>query len=641
MITLEQIRAAFPNGQMVGGKWVTRCILPGHEDKNPSLKITVDHDKVLCVCTCNRQSELYAAVMNRLRNDAPAPAPSVPKETGWSYSEEKVTAAAKRIGEATDFLNGRGISLAVARKHQLGFESIGGKEYLLIPTFFENALVAVKCRALHPLTRADKWKKWKRDEKVFYLYNREAIETGADLWETVLVVESELDALTAESHGIRAVSVDSAQHKLNERDIILIRGKQPDLIFGPDNDAPGLASALSIAAELGISDTKSLKWPQKDLGELYAANPAGFREAIAKLIENTCPLWRQRLKEGRELGVGEPVQPIKHILIEGVNFLGSLSGVGKTWLALSMAKALTTGDHFLGKPDWQVPHKRNVIYLVPEMGERAFRQRMEKMRLPMDGGIYIQTVADGALDLRSPLLLQAIRDLKPVLFLDTAIRFSTAESENDSAENATSLSKQLFDLRNAGVDCIVCLHHSPKASSENHIMTLENVLRGTGEFGACADVVWGIQRAQKRKGKNNQWDDDYLQESKNLTRLYVECVKPRDLPAADPFVIQGRPHIDEKGDFALIATDAQVGETMDADTVSEVAEDKAEKLAREKPDISKSQLAQETGISRNRIEEVLASRGLKYAKQGHHEGRWERAAMAPVSESGGEDDVNF
>lgn len=73
--TMADVRAAFPQGQMVGKNWVTRCILPGHEDKNPSLAITVDHDKLLVVCTCDRSDELFEAVSERLNDGSPSVVP--------------------------------------------------------------------------------------------------------------------------------------------------------------------------------------------------------------------------------------------------------------------------------------------------------------------------------------------------------------------------------------------------------------------------------------------------------------------------------------------------------------------------------------------------------------------------------------
>jgi len=54
-------------------------------------------------------------------------------------------------------------------------------------------------------------------------------------------------------------------------------------------------------------------------------------------------------------------------------------------------------------------------------------------------------------------------------------------------------------LRALGVEIgtsvsVLFMHHSPKALKEASEMTLENVLRGTGDFGAMAYCVHGFRR---------------------------------------------------------------------------------------------------------------------------------------------------
>jgi hypothetical protein len=147
-------------------------------------------------------------------------------------------------------------------------------------------------------------------------------------------------------------------------------------------------------------------------------------------------------------------------------------------------------------------------------------------------------------------LLDAVRDMQPVIFLDSMIRFQTGD-ESSSSANATGLAKAIFELLRLGAPAIQCLHHSPKFSGKEFAMTLENVLRGTGDIGAMSDAVWGLEHSRRRKGQ--KWDREYAAESKELTRITMQCVKPRDFEPADRFVIQGRPFIDEQGDFEIIS----------------------------------------------------------------------------------------
>ena len=74
---------------------------------------------------------------------------------------------------------------------------------------------------------------------------------------------------------------------------------------------------------------------------------------------------------------------------------------------------------------------------------------------------------------------------------------------------------------------------------------------------------------------------EYIEESRILTRLLVRNVKPRDFEPLDPFVIQGRPYIDEMGDFAVLTDD-------DDERVSETKMVLAHKLVLANPKMSKS-----------------------------------------------------
>src|ERR1700687_4790840 len=234
---------------------------------------------------------------------------------------------------------------------------------------------------------------------------------------------------------------------------------------------------------------------------------------------------------------------------EGISFLGSLSGVGKTWIALSKVKALRTGKPLFGR--FRVPEIVPCAYFVPEMGSRAVRHRIEMLRIPSSEEFLIRTLKEGIMQLDSPHLRDMIQALKPAVFLDTAIRFMRGKDENSASENSVGLADALFHLLRLGARAVECLHHAPKKFSTDRYMSLENALRGTGDFGAMCEVVWGIRQARRWEGRNE--DKEYAKESAALTRLEMECLKGRDIPnVADPFIIQGRPYIEERGDFSII-----------------------------------------------------------------------------------------
>lgn len=316
------------------------------------------------------------------------------------------------------------------------------------------------------------------------------------------------------------------------------------------------------------------------------------RESLAAIPDADGGDWRKKLHRVDELPDGDSDSLIDRILPEGVIFIGGSSGAGKTWLALSMARALTTRQKFLGV--WDVPEAQFVLYLCPEMQSRRFKKRC--LRLGIGGERFrCQTIDDGAaLDLADPMLLAAIRQLQPVIFLDTSIRFSSAESENSASDNQ-ALARAIFSLLHAGAKAVVCLHHRSKdAGRRAEEMTLENSLRGTGDLGAIADAVYGVRYDQISPG--------YLKESKKLVRLEVRCVKCRDSSPVDDFRIQLKPFIDERGDFGLLVMD---------EAESEV--DRLVRAIEANPRASNLHLQTVTGIGRNRIKKVAASAGWHFA----------------------------
>ena len=262
-------------------------------------------------------------------------------------------------------------------------------------------------------------------------------------------------------------------------------------------------------------------------------------DALVKQVEKG---WRDVFHTTGELDTAPGKVFIKGILEEGITFLGAHSGVGKTWIGLSISHALLSGEPLFGK--FPVMQKTNVLYLVPEMGGSKFRERTEKMRILKDGGFFCQTIRDGACQLEDPLLLQAVAVTRAVVILDTAIRFQAGD-EQSSTQQAQGLGAKMFALIRAGAAAVICMHHRSK-DLQDKAPTLENTLRGTGDFGAMADCVWCAEYPS-RKG-----DSSYLEESKQLTRIALTCVKPRDMEPADPFVIQGRPYINEQGDFRVM-----------------------------------------------------------------------------------------
>jgi hypothetical protein len=291
------------------------------------------------------------------------------------------------------------------------------------------------------------------------------------------------------------------------------------------------------------------------------------------------PTWRSAFKSYDELEKGEFKFLIDYILPPGITFFGGLPVAGKTWLALSAAKALISGRNFLGT--FSVSRQVPVLYLIPESGDILFRTRLEAMRLTDYKDLFLcRTMKSGpTLALDSPEIKDAVRAMKPVVILDTAIRFSNALDENSAAQNR-EMANGMSELLSLGAEAIIAIHHSPKSSANATEMTPENTLRGTGDLAAIADAIYHLRCEDPSK-----------------LGILVQCVKARSGEQRAPFHIEGRPHIDKVGDLVMIQPP-----TDEEKLARAIAEDDSASLR----DLEKA-----AGIGKNRITALAARMGWK------------------------------
>jgi hypothetical protein len=228
--------------------------------------------------------------------------------------------------------------------------------------------------------------------------------------------------------------------------------------------------------------------------------------------------------------------------VGSISIWGALPKHGKSYLFLSIMKALLSGrpwlDHF------EVSKARRVVYLVPEVGLRGVMKRLRKLGMVdhlydpatnPGGRLYIQTLSSKEkLKLDEAALLLAVQGAD--VFVDPLIRY--IEGDENKAADQRILSNKLLDLISAEARSVWCAHHSPKAFKDVNDITTQNVLRGTGEFAAFPDTIFGVLKT-----------DDVT------SRLYIKCTDARDDDEhLGDFEVEMRPWIDDTGDLKLIVT---------------------------------------------------------------------------------------
>jgi Bifunctional DNA primase/polymerase, N-terminal/AAA domain len=203
---------------------------------------------------------------------------------------------------------------------------------------------------------------------------------------------------------------------------------------------------------------------------------------------------------------------------EGVTAIAAPVRERKSLIALNVVHALLTGEKLFDY--FEVVQKPSrVLYLCPEVSLGPFTDRLRKIGLMDYVGdtLFCRTLsADGHLALNAPELQPALPG--SVVVLDTAIRFM--EGDESSSQDARAFADSIFALLKGGAESVVMLHHSPKEGGD--VMTLENIMRGSGDLGAFLACCWGT-RLQ---------DPQHPYES----RSYLENLKQRDFES-QPFEV--------------------------------------------------------------------------------------------------------
>jgi hypothetical protein len=345
---------------------------------------------------------------------------------------------------------------------------------------------------------------------------------------------------------------------------------------------------------------QACKYPVGKASSIPVMGSSAGAGASAKAETPDVSNWRSLFRNISEMEQGEIDMVITGVLQEGTCFLDAGPGHGKTLLALSLAKAITLGQPLFGIPEYIVKEPRNVIYLIPESGDKAFRKRCEVFGLPKDDRFMARTISSGGpLALTDPLLLKAVHQKKPVVFLDTTSRFIHGGDENSSAENRM-LVNDVIALRAAGAVAVVLLHHAKKAATEKREgMTLENMLRGTSDFGAMCDSAFGLRV------------DDHLY-SRGAGPMELELVNLKDRERLGGLTsirlaatykkhgaLQPASYIDERGDFHPV----DFKETKDRTRETLV------QLVQSEPMVSVEELCEATNLKARKVREMLKSLG--------------------------------
>jgi hypothetical protein len=187
---------------------------------------------------------------------------------------------------------------------------------------------------------------------------------------------------------------------------------------------------------------------------------------------------------------------------EGLTTIASVSGEGKSLLAMHLAKCLTDGTPWFGHEGFKT-EKRRVLYLNLEMSLSEMQRRGRKIGLDVSNEdlIFLNednfnlNIKDGD-DYQYSWLLNEIDEKKiNVLIVDT-FRAASGGLHEDKAEDVREFFKKFQVLKNSGVSVIFLEHVRKPNQMEGKIPKKEQVL-GSQDKTANLEILLMVRRDEQ------------------------------------------------------------------------------------------------------------------------------------------------
>ena len=333
------------------------ALCPFHDDKNPSLTASYTDEKILvkCQAECTFEEIVSALGMEQSQFFAPKEKPT-PKKIVAKYRYE---------------------------------DKDGGHVFNVIrysdKTFSQQ--------------RADG--RWSMDGVERTPYRLPLMLTAIKEGKEILIIEGEKDCDNAEKLGLVATTFAGGAGKWREEYSKWFQ--EAKVICLPDNDPPGRNGMHLIASKIE-KVAESVRWlelpdvPEKgDLSDWLSIEGNDLNK-IQELISNA-KQWNKKINKDSlvvltlEELLKKEIPPRKNLLTpwlpsQGLCMIYSKRGLGKTWLALEIAYAVSSGGRFL---NWEAEYSQGVLYIDGEMPLSLMQERLsqiENSRGKKIGGLF-------------------------------------------------------------------------------------------------------------------------------------------------------------------------------------------------------------------------------------------------------------
>jgi len=177
--------------------------------------------------------------------------------------------------------------------------------------------------------------------------------------------------------------------------------------------------------------------------------------------------------------------------------------VGKSWVVLELAYALTTGSAFLGR--FAVKQRRRVLYIQEEDTATRVKRRLKRLiqgdalREPPRDEFFRYVIRMG-FKLDSAAWMEALRldiiaNMPEVVIMDVFNRLHGADENNQ--KEMTALLNRLIALNNEYGCSFLIVHHNKKAQQGVDVRA-NQMIRGSGVLAGWAECSLYLRRAKEK-----------------------------------------------------------------------------------------------------------------------------------------------
>lgn len=280
------------------------------------------------------------------------------------------------------------------------------------------------------------------------------------------------------------------------------------LTASPAEPGPDPASLNPADFDADLAPVVALWCYMRQDGQGPPAAAAKLRETLPHLaaalvaVDPDAPAPGLRVLSAREILTTEWPEPkslVPGLLVIGLNILAGRPKVGKSWLALQLAHAVSAGGVTLGQQVEQGP----ALYLALEdsparLKKRMLMQRWNADRSPADF-VTMRDFADQIGSFRGEGLARLAGEIRSrgyrLVVVDTFSR--AVMCDQDRVHEVTAALSPLQELAHT-LNCAILVvdHHRKSADGDN---PLQDIL-GSVAKPAVADAIWGLYKQPGKAG---------------------------------------------------------------------------------------------------------------------------------------------